>query len=331
MDAALRDRGMKLARAFDELERATRERDLGAATIALQVIFGLRVAVTDVPPTDDPPRVAMLRYDEPRRIDLAALRRCARPVAKFEDLSLARASALCRTLESEGFATVRVGPYSKRFDVSVADDASSGALHTVIAGQGALPAAIAEAERDRSSSGTRRAGELLGYPSCCIERFVDVSQSEQADAEGVNEATLRAFVGDASHAIPWELNPLSSSSPIGFMPCSARCEPALQLARRTLDAVDVTARATIERTSRRAIVFFRHSAFFVLEGEPAHFTRAVLNGVGRATTIERWAHHLVGRALSAALRVELGDGALTIGDATIELVSPIVPRVLRFV
>jgi hypothetical protein len=317
---------MKLAQVFDALERATQGRDLAAANRALETILGVRAGATDFPPPDDPPRVAMLRYDVPRRIDLLALRRGKRAVAKFEDLSLARATALSTTLEGEGLPAVRVGPYAKRFDVSIADDAAKGALYTVIAGRGTIAAEVAEAERDRSSAGTRRAGQLLGYPACCIERFVEVSQSAAADDEGINEATLRAFVGDGS--VPWELNPLSVSSPIGFMPCSANCRPALAFAQRVLSAVDRD--PVVERTLRRPILFFRFSAFFVLDGEPNAFSRAALNGVGPATTIERWTHHVVGRALGDARSVALDATALVMGAARIDLASRAVPLLLRF-
>ncbi|MEO7094727.1 MAG: hypothetical protein ABI175_15830, partial [Polyangiales bacterium] len=78
---------MKLARAFDDLERATSGSDLTAAGRALETILGVRVALAGPPPPEAPPRVPMLRWDVPRRIDLAALRRGMRAVAKFEDLS----------------------------------------------------------------------------------------------------------------------------------------------------------------------------------------------------------------------------------------------------
>jgi hypothetical protein len=272
-----------LTHAFELLERGEQLDE------ALTKIFGVEVHADGLP-TEDPPRVPMLRYDVPRRIDLLALRRGARAVAKFEDLSGERAGALQRSLPE--FETVLVGPYGKRFDI--VEDQRAGQLYTVIAGRGTIASEVAEAERDRSEQGTRRAGQLLGYPSCCIEMFVEVSRDA---SEGINEAAIRAF---ARGPIPWQLNPLSTDSPIGFMPCSPSCRAARDFAERILNVVDD--RAVLERTLRRPILFFRYAAFFVIEGD-----RLFLNGAGSVTTVERWAHHIFGTkgpvSLARTLRV----------------------------
>lgn len=340
-----------LSTLYDRVSIASARGDARAAHEAFLAIVGLRPRrdVAAVPTALPARTIAMRRYDEPRRIDLVALRAGARPVAKFEDLAEPASVRLAVKLRAEGFTVVRVGPYTKRFDVSVADDAGAAAqqaLYTVIASHGAEAPAVAEAERDRSAEGTRRAGLLLGYPPCCVESFVAVQSSRVAELEGINEAAVRSTAGlDAE--IPWQMNTLSQLSPVGFTPCSAACPQALEFARRLLVALgraDPVGLAVVERVLRRPALFFRYPLFYVLDGTPvpgpariAHYTTALPNdeGTGLPASLRAWQEDEIGRVLSQGDEVELTASALLVHRngreiARWDLADARVPMLLRF-
>jgi hypothetical protein len=334
---------------YDRLFAASAAGDARAAHDAFLAVVGLRPRreATRVPTALPARTVAMRRYGEPRRIDLVALAAGARRVAKFEDLSEADAARLAARLGAEGLTVVRVGPYTKRFDVSVSDAAGAARvdLHTVIASRGAEAPAIAEAERDRSPEGTRRAGLLLGYPPCCVDAFVALAASGAAEAEGINEAAVRSTAG-LDGEIPWEMNTLSHMSPVGFTPCRAACPGALAFARRLLDALgraDASGLAVVERVLRRPVLFFRYPIFYVLDGAPAparavHYAAALPNddGTGLPPALAAWQADEIGSVLAAGDRVEIEGGALSVrrgGEviAAWALADARVPMLLRFV
>lgn len=339
-----------LAALYDEVSAASARGAAREAHDAFMAIVGLqrRRDVSAVPIAQPARSIAMRRYDEPRRIDLVALRAGARPVAKFEDLAEPAAARLSARLRAEGLTVVRVGPYTKRFDVSVADDARAAGqgLYTVIASRGAEAPAIAEAERDRSAEGTRRAGLLLGYPPCCVGSFVTVQASRAAELEGINEAAVRSTIGiDAE--IPWQMNTLSQLSPVGFTPCRATCPDALAFAHRLLDALgrsDPAGLAVVERVLRRPALFFRYPIFYVLDGAPvpgparaARYTTALPNdeGTGLPASLRAWQEDEIGRALAQGDEVELTASALLVRNAGTEvarweLADARVPMLLRF-
>ena len=218
---------MQLAARYDRL-RVAHARGAGAGCVrAFHDVAG----IVDGPAALEgggPPGVAWMRYDRPRRVDLLALRAGARAVAKFEDLDRGTALALDRRLRAEGFRTARVGPYGRRFDVALSTPEATVDRHLVVASRGAEAEAVVEAERDRSAEGARRVGLLLGYPPCCVERFLALERSPEAERDGVNEAALRALLdGPPVH---WSLHPLCAESPVGFVPCSGRCPRALAFA-----------------------------------------------------------------------------------------------------
>jgi hypothetical protein len=201
---------------------------------------------------------------------------------------------------------------------------------------------VLEAEDDRSPEGTRRAGLLLGYPPCCVERFVEVSQSPEAREEGVNEAGLRAFVGEGE-ALPWRLNPLCTVSLVGFLPCGPGCAPALAFAQRVLDALAAEDRDGVRRvraTLVRPVLFFRYPLWFsfdgAVQGTDVVYRGALRNDDGEAHPAwTSWAEGIVGCALQVGEGVSLRDGALAVTSplgevARWRLTDPKVPRLLRF-
>ena len=200
---------------------------------------------------------------------------------------------------------------------------------------------VAEAERDRSAEGTRRAGLALGYPPCCVERFVAVERSAEALRDGVNEASLRAFVDTG--APPWELNPLSSHALIGFMPCEASCPAALAFARRVYAALTRHGGVaeTVRATLARPVLFVRFPMFWVLDDarldarKRLRYGRAVAHDDGSLPALGAWRDALLGDAVHHADAVSLDDRAVTLTRegspvAAWGLRAPRVPRLVVF-
>jgi DNA repair photolyase len=338
------------SRRYDELYVASAAGDARRAHAAFLRVAGLapRRAAVAVPPEPRSPRtVSALRYDDPREIDLVALERGVRPAIKLEDLDAARAEVVEARLRARGFAAVRGEPYQKRFDVPEAHDAGAARdLVNVYAAPAAdAAAAVAAAERDRTPDGTRRAGLALGYPPCCVQRFVELERDPAKDEAGLNELALRVLAGDGERAIPWELNPLSSCSPIGFFPCAGTCEAALACARRILTALREADPAAYERARAallRPVLFIRYPLFWVLDGAEStalgvRYREALANDDGTPTppALRAWAWDEIGAILAAGDEVCLDAGSLEVLAsgrplARWTLTAPRVPRLLRF-
>ncbi|MBI2392095.1 MAG: DUF483 domain-containing protein [Deltaproteobacteria bacterium] len=332
---------MDLANRYDELQRAFERGDDAQASAAFHAIVGLHPTSDPLPPGPSPARTALLRHDQPRAIDLRALRAGARDIAKFEDLAFDDAVRLERRLREDGLAVVRSGPYARRYDVglTVGGGASGSGRYDVVASRGDLAERFVEAERDRSAAGTRRAGALLGYPPCCVERFITIERTAAAEREGVNEVALRAFI-DTADAIPWELNPLSQHAPVGFSVCRARCPEALAFARRLLAVLSDEERAVVRRVLMRPLLLMRLPLLWAFDGE-AHadgsvrFDRVVVHDHGFHAALQAWGARTIGVALTAGSEVRLDDRTLIVVGAERSwqwrLVAPRVPRLLRFV
>jgi hypothetical protein len=326
--------------AFERHRRGGRDAEARAAFLALAGLD--EVSAEAVVGAAHPPTAPMIRYDVPRAVDVVALQQGARDVAKFEDLTLRTARSLEGALARDGLRSVAVGPYARRMDVALSTDAGLADRYTLIAGRGSRAHLVAEAERDRSAEGTRRAGLALGYPPCCVERFVALERTEEALRDGVNEATLRAFVDTG--APPWELNPLSSHALIGFMPCAAACPAALAFARRVYGALgrlrnDVA--ATVRATLARPVLFVRFPMFWVLDDarldarKRLRYSRAVAHDDGSLAALGAWRDALLGDAVHRADAVSLDDRAVTLTRegspvAAWGLRAPRVPRLVVF-
>jgi hypothetical protein len=331
-----------LADRYDELRRAFERGDDAGASAAFHAIVGLEPIDDPLPPGPPPPRTALLRHDQPRAIDLRALRAGARAIAKFEDLAYDAAARLEKRLRDDGFQVVRSAPYGRRFDVGLTSVGvpSRSDRYDVVASRGDLAERFVEAELDRTPAGTRRAGELLGYPECCVERFVTVERSREAERDGVNEVAIRAFV-DGAAAIPWELNPISQHAPVGFSACSPRCDRALAFARRVLAVLSADERAVVRRVLMRPILLLRLPLLWALDGElvrergSVRYRVVAVHDHGVHPALQAWGARTVGVALTAGDEVRLDDEALTIrgpaGAWRWRLERPRVPRLLRFV
>jgi hypothetical protein len=331
---------VRLTERYDRLREADARRDEEGCLRAFHEVAGLAdgpVAEEDAP---TPARVAWLRYDRPRRVDLLALRAGARPVAKFEDLDRRTALGLEQRLRSEGFRTAVVGPYARRFDVALSTPSGPADRYLVAASRGAEADGVIEAERDRSPEGARRAGRLLGYPPCCVERFVALERSPEAASDGINEAALRALLdGPPVH---WALHPLCSESPVGFVPCGGRCPLALDFARRVLAAVereDPTGAAVLRAQLLRPMLIVRVGLFWIFDGAgegsarrgSVRYSRVAAQDDPSLPWLYAWGARAVGASLAMGDTVTLDEEALLAeeGGRTVArwaLSKPMVPR-----
>ena len=90
----------------------------------------------------------------------------------------------------------------------------------------------AEADRagDRDAQAVRELGELLGYPRCCVERYLSLGVRDDA---ALFDALLTP--GPAPVESLWLAGGLAL---IAHAPCGLRCAPTLELGRATLAALE---------------------------------------------------------------------------------------------
>lgn len=331
---------MQLLPRYDQLREAHARGSEGECLRAFHAIAGIADGPPGAAAAAGPAGVPWMRYDRPRWVDRVALRAGARAVAKFEDLDRDTALALDRRLRAEGLRTVRVGPYARRFDVALSLAAGPADRYLVAASRGNEAAALIEAEADRSSDGTRRAGHLLGYPPCCVDRFVALERSPEAELDGINEAALRALLDGSP--VHWALHPLCAESPVGFVPCDGRCPRALDFARRVLGAVeheDPAGAATLRGMLMRPMLILRIGIFWVFDGVGDGDARAGRVRYGRVVAqddpalpwLREWGDRAVGAALAQADTLTLDEGAMAASRegrvlARWGLSRPMVPR-----
>jgi hypothetical protein len=319
----------------DRLAAASRAGDVAGAAAAFHGFAGLaQRRVFDALPEEAPdaPRVAMLRTGEPRRLDLAALLEGARPVVKFPRLTPEAAARLVSELVARGVAAQRL-------------DAGADGTVAVVAARGGDPRAVLEAEADSSSEAARAAGLALGYPACCVEKYVEVQAQARVAGASVAEAAFRSIDG-LREPWPWETNVLSSLSPLGFVPCRTTCGAATAFARRALGAVqkaDPAGAKVVESVLQRPILFFRRELFYVLDGTPltgpeaiVRYRRALANDDGRPADawLRRWQAEELDAMLAEGDELALEGGALEIRRAGARVacwsVQPPGPVLLRF-
>ncbi|MCL2447442.1 MAG: DUF483 domain-containing protein [Polyangiaceae bacterium] len=327
---------------YERVAERTRAGDARGAREAFFRSTGIRPSHPAADASDRLPSAPFLRYSVPRRVDRLALASGARDVAKFEDMTGEASRHLEAELRALGLTCVVVGPYEKRFDAVVTSAGASEPLFAVIASRGDGARRVADAERDRTPEGTRQAGLALGYPPCCVEHFVRVEQSARARLEGINEAAIRS-IAHVEDELPWELHPMSTHSPVGFTPCSARCPGALAFARRVLGGVrqlDPEGYRVVRRVLARPVLIFRYPIFYVLdgavrEGRRVRYARAVAHDDERLRTsaLVSWRRAEIDPLVARADSIELRDEALELRReenlvARWELEVPRVPLLL---
>ncbi|MCB9572040.1 MAG: DUF483 domain-containing protein [Kofleriaceae bacterium] len=125
-------------------------------------------------------------------------------------------------------------------------------------------AAALQADADPSHH-LRELGDLLGYPTCCVDAFA--RQADRAH-NTLNRylAASRTAPGDAPW--PWPLNELHVRL-IPFYPCSYRCPAALRFAVATVAALDDAhpgAAAALRAALARPVVYLDHDRQLWLTG-----------------------------------------------------------------
>lgn len=92
----------------------------------------------------------------------------------------------------------------------------------------------AELERagDRDAGAVRELGGWLGYPRCCVERYLSLAIRDDA---ALFEALLPVRPAPAPPESLWLVGPLAL---IGHAPCSLDCAETLELGRATLDRLE---------------------------------------------------------------------------------------------
>jgi hypothetical protein len=329
----------QLTARYDRLREASGRGDEAEVARAFREVAG----IADGPAAfvgEAPGVVQWIRYDRPSRIDRIALRRGARAVAKFEDLDLGTALALEKWLRAEGLRVVRVGSYTRRFDVALTAPGGAANRYLVAASRGREAEAVLEAEGDRSSEGARRVGILLGYPPCCVERFVALERSPEAERDGINEAALRALLDGSP--VHWSLHPLCSEALVGFLPCDGQCPRALDFARRVFEAVeheDPPGALVLRGKLLRPMLVLRVGLFWVFDGTAeggardgrVRYTRVFAHDDPALPWLRAAGARAVGAALAQADEVTLDEGALAAWRAGAPMARwglsrPMVPR-----
>ena len=207
--------------------------------------------------------------------ELAMLRHGLKPVVKLEDIPEAEAETFHQQ-HGAGLTLVTSAPYV-RDDLATdqlpsEQDTEAPRLVTLYASQGDEALRLRDLDRDGPRKHARQAGSLLGYPSCCVEHFAQVSERGHDAGVGVNEAVTRALWARTprpDEPLPYLTSTYSDLGLVSFYPCNLRCPEALAWARRveaviTADDKDLAARTLA--ACARPVLFFRLSFFVLFTG-----------------------------------------------------------------
>ncbi|NOY93926.1 MAG: hypothetical protein GXP55_22310 [Deltaproteobacteria bacterium] len=208
--------------------------------------------------------------DEPgsdaRDAELLAFRAGLKPALRRTMPTRDAARALARELEDAGFG-VCISQQEQRLGgqlwsiVYAADSTveAEGLRHLDLL-QAMVPVATTE-------TNNRTLGLALGYPSCCVEAFIQrdrVAHSAQRRRLGLAPHYRYLAAREAwSERSRWELNPHLAGegvSLVSFEPCGYACPDALGIARRTLAVVaeeDAAAARSMEGRLRCTIAITR--------------------------------------------------------------------------
>lgn len=165
----------------------------------------------------------------------------AKPALKLEDLGPVAVSVLRAVASAKGVQVAVVGqdgaPTPESRDMAV----FANARHTLfLAWDNEALWDLLSADTAQRRGGTARAaaiersGLVLGYPECCARFFACLDRQDDS-------AVIGAYLESSArhHAVDPLLNifpPLVS--PVTWYPCSFRCEASLDLARRSLVALE---------------------------------------------------------------------------------------------
>ena len=135
---------------------------------------------------------------------------------------------------------------------------------------------------------SRRLGELLGYPDCCIDFFV---QNMEARAKKNNDFVLPILNNSEGFIFPKELNIAGryfDFNILPFFPHSFKCPEALKLAKSFLSAItehNPVLAVELAKKLRRGVIYTEKAGVYlldepVLKGEYLHFEKALSSQKG---------------------------------------------------
>jgi len=229
-------------------------------------------------------------------VDLRLLLAGARPAAKLEVLTPARARAYARLAAGHGLAAVSVdaqgepSPESRGF--SAEEGAGSQALF--LARDERVLEELVGAERRERRGGPGRAdairlsGRLLGYPHCCVDHFASLERQD-------DPRVLAAYAAGSGPGDPlsWmrAAGPLLNFfppmvSPVTWYPCSLECAHSKTLAHHWANQLtrghEDEPMPAWDETLAGAVVAFERLAFVQLHGARRVGDRLQYEGVSDA-------------------------------------------------
>jgi hypothetical protein len=165
-------------------------------------------------------------------VELTALAAGLRRIVKFDGVPPELVDGLRETAAERGLHVALVRPPGTMGDrvvtVLVADDRSAlveaRGLETLLLAPGDVPGV---------GSATQRMGALLGYPSCCVERFTRIA--EQNDTT-LAWALLPGIPHPAASALTQWLQP--GLALLSHAPCDLHCAASIALGEHILHAVE---------------------------------------------------------------------------------------------
>jgi hypothetical protein len=178
-------------------------------------------------------------------------------------------------------------------------------------------AAHLQAEVDPSEA-IRELGELVGYPSCCVEAFA--AQDDRSN-NSLNryQSWGRTLAAGAAAPWPWQLNNLHAVV-APFYPCTYLCERALAWACAALaemGKVHPDAVARLAEVLARPVLYFDHDHQMVLDGA-SDGERVVYRAVSLPHPAAEAFARLAG-SIGAGEALRLGDDALVVERAGHEI------------
>lgn len=272
--------------------------------------------------------------------ELAMLHQGLKPVVKMEDIE-EEAAALFFQQNRQRFHLARSAPYV-RDDLAIDQrPATQGTeppaqrLVTIYASRGDEAYRLQNLDRAGPRQTDREAGALLGYPSCCVEHFAQVSSRSHEARQGINEALLRSLwrrTPQRHLALPWQTSLFADDNLLSFYPCSFRCSEALAWADQVLAAVeadDLIRAAAIHQACARPVLFFRLPFFVLFDGRVEQgslfYRRFAVNTFGSPATrrLQRLFCADIGRLLLAGDRLTVTRSEISIarGDRLVGRLS----------
>ncbi len=284
----------ELSRIYGELRTALADGRVSEANGLLSAVIGLELdpdqgfadgQLLDQAMADD------LSFRGFKAAELAMLAANLKPVVKFEDIPIEQAMRFTRRYG--GHYNLVVGPQYQKDYLALrsqslergASDRLSKALVCIYASRDDSARRLLELE-ELDPANIHETGQLLGFPSCCIDAFAADFERCRDDQDDLNDEACRRLAATATADRPGHpaLNPLSNHELLGFYPCDMQCEAAIAYATRSAAAlarVRPQHLSEVRRQLERPCLFWR-LPFFVhfdgrTEGDRLRYERATVN------------------------------------------------------